>query len=477
MNLRSSTFLLATLAVTLQLTIAQPTEAKPSSQAARSKSPEENATMNLGNIRVVKVEGSEVQLLDAAGKSAPLREGNFIRQGAQIKTGKGSSAVLLFDNGTTVNVKPESEFSIERFAQDPFDANGVDYQTLKSEPSSSLTRLNVPEGTIVLDIAKLKKDSSFQIATPVGSAGIRGTSLGISCSRGNTANPVTLAVATGVVQMKTATGSRAVSGGQSFGIGSQGGFNANPPGASNLQAATTQSSATMKQSVPSNAFQGAPPPAPAPPAPGSNLTAAQQQTVQAASEQGIEALAAAVEKLAAESPQAAAEIAAAAADALPPAATNVAAAAATAAPAAAAQIAANVAQVAPAAAPQIASTVAAIVPTAAVQVAQSVATAAPQAATAIATAVIAAVPSANATAIQAAAQTGSQQSNQPGTNQPVNTGDQGTSTQGQSLPGASGSNPGGSGNQPRPTPAPTATPTPNPTPAPTPIPTPTPPSS
>lgn len=323
-----------------------------------------------------------------------------------------------------MNIKPESEFAVEKFAQDPFEANGVDHQTLKSEPSSSVTRLNVPEGTIVLDIAKLKKDSSFQIATPVGSADICGTSLGVTSSKSNRANPVTVAVATGVVQLKTATGSRAVNGGQSFGIGNAGGFSPNPPGASNLQTATSQSSAAMKQSVPSNAFQGAPPPAPAPAAPASTLSSAQQQAIQTASEQESDALAAAVQQLAADSPEAAAAIAA------------------------------NVAQVAPTAAPQIAATVAAIVPAAAVQIAQSVAAAAPQAASAIATAVIAAVPTANATAIQAATQAGAQQSTQPtgaGANQPLNTGDQGSSTAGQSLPGSNGSSSGGgSGTPPRP---------------------------
>ncbi|MFM8764885.1 MAG: FecR domain-containing protein [Spartobacteria bacterium] len=482
MKIRSSNLLILTLSILCHVALAQNTENPTTQQAANSPATAQAPTMNLGNIRVVKVEGKEVQLVDASGQTSPLKEGSFIRQGAKIQTGKEASVVLLFDNGTTVNIKPETEFAVEKFAQDPFDANGVDYQTLKSEPSSSVTRLNVPEGTIVLDIAKLKKDSSFQIATPVGSAGIRGTSLGVTSSKSNQANPVTVAVTTGVVQLKTATGSRTVSGGQSFGIGSAGGFSPNPPGSTGLQTATSQSAAAMKTAVPVTPFQGAPPPAPAPAAPGSTLTAAQQQTLQAASEQGSEALAAAVEQLAKSDPRAAAEIAAAAADALPVAATNVAAVAATVAPTSAAAIAANVAQAAPSAAPQLASTVAAIVPAAAVQVAQSVATAAPQAAAAIATAVVAAVPTANAAAVQSATQAGAQQSTQPGggaaPNQPVNTGDQGTTTQGQSLPGSTGSNAGGSGNNPstvRPTPQPT--PTPTPTPAPTPIPTPTPPSS
>jgi hypothetical protein len=474
MKFLSTNLLILALAVFCQVASAQTTEKLATQPAASSPATTQPPTMNLGNIRVVKVEGRDAKLVDASGQTSTLKEGAFIRQGAKIQTGKEASVVLLFDNGTTVNIKPETEFAVEKFAQDPFDANGVDYQTLKSEPSSSVTRLNVPEGTIVLDIAKLKKDSSFQIATPVGSAGIRGTSLGITSSKSNQANPVTVAVSTGVVQVKTATGSRAVSGGQSFGVGSTGGFSPNPPGSAGLQTATSQSAAAMKTAVPATPFQGAPPPAPAPSAPGSSLTAAQQQTLQAASEQGSEALAAAVEQLAKASPEAAADIAAAAADALPVAATSVAAAAATVAPAAAAAIAANVAQAAPAAAPQIASTVAAIVPAAAVQVAQSVASAAPQAAAAVATAVVAAVPTANATAIQAATQAGAQQSTQPGggaANQPMNTGDQGSSTQGQSLPGSTGSNTGGSGTPPRPQSTPT------PTPAPTPIPTPTPPSS
>jgi hypothetical protein len=445
----------------------QPTFAQSSKRPAAQLSPQSNAAeqmpnMVLGNIRVVKVEGQDVQL-ESAGQSSPVREGAFIRQGTTIKTGKDSSVVLLFDNGTTLNIKPESEFAVEKFAQDPFDANGVDYQTLKSEPSSSMTRLNVSEGTIVLDIAKLKNDSSFQIATPVGSAGIRGTSLGITSKKNDQISPVTLAVSTGVVQMKTASGSRAVSGGQSIGISRNGGFSLNPPGGSNLQRAASQSTSAMKQSVPSNPFRGAPPPAPAPAAPGSSLTAAQRQAVQTASEQGNDALVAAVERLVAAAPEAAAEIAAAAADALPSASINVASIAATVAPAAAPQIAANVAEVAPSAAPQIASAVAAIVPSATIQIAQSVASAVPQGASAIATALIAAVPSASAAAIQSATQAGARQSTKPGggsANQSMNSGDQGSSRAGQILPGSNGGSTGGSGTPPRPVPTPLPTPLP-----------------
>ena len=423
----------------------------PASNSANQGQPQ-TSDMVLGNVRVVKIEGAGVQLVDTSGQTKPLKEGTFIRQGTKILTDAKSNVVLLFDNGTTVNIKPDSEFSIEKFSQDPFEASGVDYQSLKSEPSKSVTRLNIPEGSIVVDIAKLKKSSSFQIATPVGSAGIRGTSLGVQVNKNDTANPVTIAVSTGVVQVNTATGSRAITGGQAFGIAGSGGFTPNPTGSANLLNTASQTSAEMRQSIPVQPFQGAPQPAPAPPSTGNGLSAAQQQAVQEASEKGTEALVAVVEKLTTESPEIAAEIAGAAADALPVAATDIAAAAAKAAPSSAAQIAVSVAQASPSAAPQIASVVATIVPQAAIQIAQSVSNSNPQAASAIASAVIAAVPSVNATAVQAATQAGAEQSSQPGaaTNQPLNTGDQGTSTAGQSLPGASGgTSGGGSGTPPR----------------------------
>ena len=83
--------------VTCQVTLAQPAEKPAGQQSAKSQAAEQKATMNLGNIRVVKIEGRGVQLVDAVGQSFPLKEGAFIRQGATIKTGKDASVVLLFD--------------------------------------------------------------------------------------------------------------------------------------------------------------------------------------------------------------------------------------------------------------------------------------------------------------------------------------------------------------------------------------------
>ncbi|MEI8313077.1 MAG: FecR domain-containing protein, partial [Verrucomicrobiota bacterium] len=132
-----------------------------------------------GNVRVLKVKGTVT--LTVSGKEAePLKEGIFIQQDELVKTGADSQAWLLFSNGTTVTVQPNSKFSVDKFLQTPFDSTEVDYKKIKaehskSEPSISQTKISVNEGSIIADVAKLNKGSSFKIGTPIGVAGIRGT--------------------------------------------------------------------------------------------------------------------------------------------------------------------------------------------------------------------------------------------------------------------------------------------------------------
>ncbi len=127
-----------------------------------------------GNVRVLKVQGT-VTLSDSGKPAEPLKEGIFIHQKNLVKTGADSQAWLLFSNGTTVTVQPNSSFSVEKFLQTPFDSTEVDYTKLKAEPSVSQTQINVNEGSIVADVRKLNKGSTFKIGTPLGVAGIRGT--------------------------------------------------------------------------------------------------------------------------------------------------------------------------------------------------------------------------------------------------------------------------------------------------------------
>ena len=149
---------------------------------------------NPGNIRVLKVKG-DVTLTPQHTKAAePLKEGAFIQQDQVIKTGKKSEALLLMSNGTTIKVEPGSSFSVEKFLQTAFDSNKLNYRGLKKEPSVSQTKLSVTEGSIVADVCKLAKGSKFDIATPVGVAGIRGTIVRVTVSRPGGGAPISVTV-------------------------------------------------------------------------------------------------------------------------------------------------------------------------------------------------------------------------------------------------------------------------------------------
>jgi uncharacterized membrane protein YgcG len=147
-----------------------------------------------GNVRVLKVAGDVTSTIKATSEAQPLKEGTFIQQDQVIKTGKGSEAILLFSNGTTITVEQNSAFSIDKFLQTPFASNDSNYQKLKNEPSISQTKVNVSEGSIVADVVKLNKGSTFDIGTPVGVAGIRGTIIRVTVNRPGGGAPVSVTV-------------------------------------------------------------------------------------------------------------------------------------------------------------------------------------------------------------------------------------------------------------------------------------------
>lgn len=126
-----------------------------------------------GQIKAAKVEG-EVSKLSAAGVTSAIKTGDVLLESDTVITGKSSSVILAFQNGSTVKLSAESRLSIDEFKVDPF-AETVKVSELKNEPSSSKTALNLAYGEMVGDVKKLNKTSSYNIKTPVGAAGIRGT--------------------------------------------------------------------------------------------------------------------------------------------------------------------------------------------------------------------------------------------------------------------------------------------------------------
>ncbi len=132
-----------------------------------------HAQSQVGQILAAKIDG-QVFRLAADGSSVPLNAGDKLTEADTISTGKDSSVVLVFMNGSSVKLGPESRLAIEEFKMDPF-AEDIEPSKLQAEPTVSKTTLNLSYGEMVGDVKKLNTSSSYSIKTPVGAAGIRGT--------------------------------------------------------------------------------------------------------------------------------------------------------------------------------------------------------------------------------------------------------------------------------------------------------------
>jgi hypothetical protein len=131
-----------------------------------------------GVIKVAKVSGQVTATKD--GNSIDLSTGTEISQGYVVNTGADASVVLVFSNGATINLAEDSSLSIDEFLQDPF-AEELSVASMTAEPSVSTTKLHLSRGELVGNVKKLNADagSTFTVQTPVGAAGIRGTTFRI----------------------------------------------------------------------------------------------------------------------------------------------------------------------------------------------------------------------------------------------------------------------------------------------------------
>ena len=130
-----------------------------------------------GVVRVGKVVGDVVVENLTTGTRRPLIKGDRLTHDYAIDTAGDGVAILLFANGSTVTVKPNTRFLIETFLHEPFSGQQPDIAELTEEPNSSETKLSIDYGRLVGRVKKLSYDkgSSYQIKTPLGVAGIRGT--------------------------------------------------------------------------------------------------------------------------------------------------------------------------------------------------------------------------------------------------------------------------------------------------------------
>ena len=133
-----------------------------------------------GQIIAARVEGGVTAVSKVDGSTRALHDGDQFSDQTQVVTAEGATVILVFSNGATVDLAGNSTLDIEKFEQDPF-ASDLKVSDMKAEPGTSVTRLNLAKGELVGKVAHLNVDkgSEFTVNTPVGAAGIRGTTFRI----------------------------------------------------------------------------------------------------------------------------------------------------------------------------------------------------------------------------------------------------------------------------------------------------------
>jgi streptogramin lyase len=230
----------------------------PSAQPPKSSPAANAAAMKPGKIRVIEVNGSGARSINAQGATSELKRGDFLSQGVRVITGPEASVELAFENGSSVVVKPGSEFSIDQFLADPFDSQEIDYGSLEYEPTMSVTRTNLKSGEIFFHVEKLKERSTYEIVTPVGIAGIRGTGGFVRSGKGRGA----FGLYEGAALFKTPNGQvHSVRQGQVISIGeaaTQYAVTGNPPKSAETLASAKEKMEEVEKEKPAHPFEDKP---------------------------------------------------------------------------------------------------------------------------------------------------------------------------------------------------------------------------
>ena len=212
-----------------------------------------------GSVRVIKVEGATVEVM-ANGSPIQIQTGTILKQGSQIKTGKDGVVDLMFDNGAVLEITPNTEFLIKNFEREAFDPTGVDYKTMQGEPTRSKTILKVNFGAVLAGVKKLKSTSEFNVSTPVGSAGIRGTSFFVHFDSKKRGGAI-VGVTDGKVEVLTSSGAiLPIRAGDAYGISNNkegATIKRNPAGASELMAKTRGIDRKIRSAASAKSFEGA----------------------------------------------------------------------------------------------------------------------------------------------------------------------------------------------------------------------------
>lgn len=118
----------------------------------------------------------EVYTLDAKAKPVKVIPGQYYEQGSSFSTKADSTIQLVFSNGATLLLSPNTSVIVRTFKQVPLNlpAQGK-YLEIDREPSPSVTEIILERGKVTGEVRKLNSQSSYTIRTGVGIVKIKGT--------------------------------------------------------------------------------------------------------------------------------------------------------------------------------------------------------------------------------------------------------------------------------------------------------------
>lgn len=129
-------------------------------------------TMKEGSAKVRQIRGS-AKYSNGGDVWVPLKVGTALKPGSTVQTALESIVDLdLGVNGPVIRVAPNTTMSLDKLA---YSGTGVD--------DVIETTVNVKNGTIIGNVKKLAKASKYEIKTPNGVAGIRGTDYVVSVKK------------------------------------------------------------------------------------------------------------------------------------------------------------------------------------------------------------------------------------------------------------------------------------------------------
>lgn len=139
-----------------------------------------------GQVQAFMVRGTVTLTNNVTGETSPLTRGQIIGENYSVSTDSDSTALLLFSNGSSLAVDPDTSIDLKSFKQAPYDSKKGSFLTLQEDPSQSKADIFLNYGQVIGETRKLQEGSEFVVNTPNGSAGIRGTIFMVSYTDGVT---------------------------------------------------------------------------------------------------------------------------------------------------------------------------------------------------------------------------------------------------------------------------------------------------